>query len=92
MRLYPTHWGLSTPFVVFFFKRTRFFLTKRIISFKTIVYIAEKTQAFFNNRWSPCQNSTKKEIVCSVPALCLMPTDWRAQDIRENPEFKLHHW
>ena len=36
MRLYPTYLGLSTPFVVFFSKKTKFFRTNKINPLKTI--------------------------------------------------------
>ena len=47
MRLYPTHLGLSTPFVVFFSKKANFFLTFEINPLKTTRYILKIFLTFF---------------------------------------------
>ena len=47
MRLYPTHLGLSTPFVVFFFKKANFFLMLKINPLKTRIYSLKNFSTFF---------------------------------------------
>ena len=49
MRLYPTHLGLSTPFVVFFLKKACFFPTFRINLLKTMRYRLKIFSTFFKN-------------------------------------------
>ncbi len=49
MRLYPTHIALSTPFVVYFNKKAKFFLTFKLIPLKTKTYRLKIFLTFFKN-------------------------------------------
>ena len=49
MRLYPTHIPLSTPFVVYFIKKAKFFLVFKLILLKTIGYRLKIFSTFFKN-------------------------------------------